>query len=200
MNTSFDWNLATQPLHIEACKTERQDIFVPATQDGLAAALQQAGLSDATAVFWQVHQVTFARVKGDELLLPAGVTLCPELLLECRIFRAERELWLKQRDGQLVGRCLIDSEGDGTSYVDSLSRFWGERDRADVGAGWMKLVDRDRKLSMILPAAPEDATYYGLVVRSYIGTHPQTAQAGYVDYRFAAIVPADADDERKERS
>ncbi len=200
MNAIFDMKLATQPLHIETCKTERQDISVPATQDGLSSALQQAGLSNATAIFWQVHQVTCARVEGSALFLPAGVTLRPKLLLECRIFNVERELWMQQQDGQLVGRCLIDTDGDSTSYVDSLSRLWGERSSSDVGAGWMKLIDRDRKLSMILPTASETAKYYGLVMRSYIGVHPKTAQAGYVDFRYAAIVPADADEERKGRS
>ena len=55
----------------------------------------------------------------------------------------------------------------------------------------MTLVDRDRKLSMKIPSIGAKAKDYALVTRSYIGINKQTAQAGYTDYRFKAIIPAD---------
>jgi hypothetical protein len=44
---------------------------------------------------------------------------------------------------------------------------------------------------MKLPAIDQPAKHYALETRSYIGINERTAQAGYTDYRFKAILPAD---------
>ena len=79
-------------------------------------------------------------------------------------------------------------------YIDSISRFWGERNEEarDVPEGYMKLEDAARKLTQMLPRVEGQARYYGLVTRSYIG-YEATGQAGYTDYRYVRIAAADVE-------
>ena len=51
------------------------------------------------------------------------------------------------------------------------------------------LKDSQRKLVLMVPCE-EEAVFYGLVTRNYIGYAPQNGQAGYVDYRYVAITSA----------
>lgn len=204
MNTNFTMKGLTQHLvlHEDGCTT-RTAVDVPATAEGLAEAIQAAGFLDAAAVCWQIHRLTFAAVRDGKLQCPDGNALRPELLLEARIFNDAAELHVKKQGNRLRGRVLTDdakTPTEPTDYVDSLARLWGKR-AGDAPADWLTLKDDDRKLALTIPA-PEDtsATYYGLVTRSYVGVHPETAQAGYTDMRYVAIVPADADDARKENA
>ena len=187
-------DLATEPLEIKQIKCFLQnDISIDLSMDALQQKLRDLGLADGFAVLWQVNCISWGKWTAGELSF-AGASPKDGLILEVRVFNEHEELHLCKHGRGLEGRYRKDTEGQGDEYVDSMSRFWGKKEKAEEGnAGYIALKDTDRKLSMLIPDIGEQAEHYALETRSYVGISEQTAQAGYVDYRFKAIVPADVE-------
>ena len=141
----------------------------------------------AVFVAWQIQNIIWGKVEGGKLFSNAEIT--PQFWLECRIFNAAEELHLKRIENKLRGRYVQDTEGAGDFYVDSFSRFWGENSGATDG--YIKLLDRQRKLFMEIPCENKNSKWYGLLTRNYISSDKTTGLSGYTDYRFVAIEPAE---------
>lgn len=178
-----------RPTEIKAGKSLIKDIAIPAAAAGLQAKLQELDFQTGLVVLWQINAISWGKWEGGQLHFPETV---PQdgLLLEVRVFNENEELHLLKQGGGFEGRYRKDGEGEEAEYIDSASRFWGRKtETQECAEGYMKLVDGDRKLQMLLPAIEAEAEYYALETRSYVGINEQTAQAGYVDYRFKAIRP-----------
>ena len=178
---------------IQQGSSERLAVSLERNETALCEKLETLGMKEANVVVWQVHGITWGRWQNGSLKLAGDAAKKCSLWLELRVFNEEEELHLKKSGDLWLGRWRKDGAGEATEYVDSISRFWGERvEAADAPEGYMKLEDAARKLKQILPQAEEHAKYYGLVTRSYIG-YEATGQAGYVDYRYVRIAAADVE-------
>ena len=138
-------------------------------------------------VAWQIQNVVFGKTENYRLILKDGL---PEVknFLECRIFNEVEELHLKNISGEFRGRYVRDGIGNKKFFADSFARFWGKFQTSENG--FVKLIDSERKLCLELPT-DEQAEYYGLLTRNYIGSDEETGLSGYVDYRFLKIEGAD---------
>ena len=180
-------------MYIQQGSSERLAVSLERNETALCEKLETLGMKEANAVVWQVHGITWGRWQNGSLKLAGDAAKKCSLWLELRVFNEEEELHLKKSGDLWLGRWRKDGAGEATEYVDSISRFWGERvEAADAPEGYMKLEDAARKLKQILPQAEEHAKYYGLVTRSYIG-YEATGQAGYADYRYVRIAAADVE-------
>ena len=141
----------------------------------------------AILVAWQVQNIFWGTYNNSEFLTLESMT--PQFWLECRIFNAAEELHLKRIDDKFCGRYITENDGTGNFYADSFSRFWGENS-GEVD-GFIKLLDRQRKLFMAIPCENKNAKWYGLLTRNYISSDAETGLSGYSDYRFMAIEPAE---------
>ena len=178
---------------IQQGSSERLAVSLARKEAALCEKLETLGMKEANVVVWQVHGITWGCWQNGSLKLAGDVAKNCSLWLELRVFNEEEELHLKKSGDLWLGRWRKDGAGEATEYVDSISRFWGERvEAADAPEGYMKLEDAARKLKQILPQAEEHAKYYGLVTRSYIG-YEATGQAGYADYRYVRIAAADVE-------
>ena len=178
---------------IQQGSSERLAVSLARKEAALCEKLEVLGMKEANVVVWQVHGITWGRWQNGSLKLAGDAAKKCSLWLELRVFNEEEELHLKKSGDLWLGRWRKDGAGEATEYVDSISRFWGERvEAADLPEGYMKLEDAARKLKQILPQADEHAKYYGLVTRSYIG-YEATGQAGYADYRYVRIAAADVE-------
>jgi len=178
---------------IQQGSSERLAVSLERNETALCEKLETLGMKEANVVVWQVHGITWGRWQNGSLKLAGDAAKKCSLWLELRVFNEEEELHLKKSGDLWLGRWRKDGAGEATEYVDSISRFWGERvEAADAPEGYMKLEDAARKLKQILPQAEEHAKYYGLVTRSYIG-YEATGQAGYADYRYVRIAAADVE-------
>ena len=178
---------------IQQGSSERLAVSLARKEAALCEKLETLGMKEANVVVWQVHGITWGRWQNGSLKLAGDAAKKCSLWLELRVFNEEEELHLKKSGDLWLGRWCKDGAGEATEYVDSISRFWGERvEAADAPEGYMKLEDAARKLKQILPQAEEHAKYYGLVTRSYIG-YEATGQAGYADYRYVRIAAADVE-------
>ena len=178
---------------IQQGSSERLAVSLERKEAALCEKLEVLGMKEANVVVWQVHGITWGRWQNGSLKLAGDAAKKCSLWLELRVFNEEEELHLKKSGDMWLGRWRKDGAGEATEYVDSISRFWGERvEAADAPEGYMKLEDAARKLKQILPQAEEHAKYYGLVTRSYIG-YEATGQAGYADYRYVRIAAADVE-------
>ena len=178
---------------IQQGSSERLAVSLARKEAALCEKLEVLGMKEANVVVWQVHGITWGRWQNGSLKLAGDAEKKCSLWLELRVFNEEEELHLKKSGDMWLGRWRKDGAGEATEYVDSISRFWGERvEAADAPEGYMKLEDAARKLKQILPQAEERAKYYGLVTRSYIG-YEATGQAGYADYRYVRIAAADVE-------
>lgn len=182
-------NLTREPLRLRKGWTCRQEIQDKA--DNLLAVLDKYTFAMGTAVVWLEYKIAIVEA-GSELreLLAANGAYWQEL----RVFDAGKELYLEHDGDMLRGRYVEDLEQESPGaaeqeYVDSSARLWGRRSAMEQGR--MLLEDKERKLSLELPEQEQLAEYYGLITRSYVGQNPITYQAGYVDYRYVAICPAD---------
>ena len=183
---------------IQQGSSERLAVSLARKEAALCEKLEVLGMKEANVVVWQVHGITWGCWQNGSLKLAGDVAKNCSLWLELRVFNEEEELHLKKSGDLWLGRWRKDGAGEATEYVDSISRFWGERvEAADAPEGYMKLEDAARKLKQILPQAEEHAKYYGLVTRSYIG-YEATGQAGYADYRYVRIAAADVEGGRKD--
>lgn len=181
--------LTREPLHLRKGWSKWQDIHEGATN--LLPILEEYQFNRGTAVVWLEYKIAIAEA-GSELveLLQKNAAYWQEL----RVFDADKELYLTHEGSEIIGRYVEDcgEKAEGTveqEYVDSAARLWGRR--TGLVQGRMLLEDKERKLSLELPEQEQLAEYYGLVSRSYVGKNPVTYQAGYVDYRYVAICPAD---------
>ena len=178
---------------IQQGSSERLAVSLARKEAALCEKLETLGMKEANVVVWQVHGIVWGCWQNGSLKLAGDVAKNCSLWLELRVFNEEEELHLKKSGDMWLGRWRKDGAGEATEYVDSISRFWGERvEAADAPEGYMKLEDAARKLKQILPQAEERAKYYGLVTRSYIG-YEATGQAGYADYRYVRIAAADVE-------
>ena len=178
---------------IQQGSSERLAVSLARKEAALCEKLETLGMKEANVVVWQVHGIVWGCWQNGSLKLAGDVAKNCSLWLELRVFNEEEELHLKKSGDLWLGRWRKDGAGEATEYVDSISRFWGERvEAADAPEGYMKLEDAARKLKQILPQAEEHAKYYGLVTRSYIG-YEATGQAGYADYRYVRIAAADVE-------
>lgn len=173
--------------------SERCPLSLARSEAALCEKLEELGMKEADVVVWQVHGIAWGRWQGGSLKLAGDAAKKCSLWLELRVFNEEEELHLKKSGDLWLGRWRRDGAGEAVEYVDSISRFWGERvEAADASESYMKLEDAARKLKQILPQVEERAKYYGLVTRSYIG-YEATGQAGYADYRYVRIAAADVE-------
>lgn len=180
-------------MYIQQGSSERLAVSLARKEAALCEKIETLGMKEANVVVWQVHGITWGRWQNGSLKLAGDAAKKCSLWLELRVFNEEEELHLKRSGDLWLGRWRKDGAGEATEYVDSISRFWGERvEAADAPEGYMKLEDAARKLKQILPQAEEHAKYYGLVTRSYIG-YEATGQAGYADYRYVRIAAADVE-------
>ena len=178
---------------IQQGSSERLAVSLARKEAALCEKLETLGMKEANVVVWQVHGIVWGCWQNGSLKLAGDAAKKCSLWLELRVFNEEEELHLKKSGDLWLGRWRKDGAGEATEYVDSISRFWGERvEAADAPEGYMKLEDAARKLKQILPQAEEHAKYYGLVTRSYIG-YEVTGQAGYADYRYVRIAAADVE-------
>lgn len=173
--------------------SERRPLSLARSEAALCEKLEELGMKEGAVVVWQVQGIAWGRWQGGSLKLAGDAAKKCSLWLELRVFNEEEELRLKKSGDLWIGRWRRDGAGETTEYVDSISRFWGERaEAADAPEGYMELEDAARKLKQILPQVEERAKYYGLVTRSYIG-YEETGQAGYADYRYVRIAAADVE-------
>lgn len=147
---------------------------------------EKFGSASGIFVAWQIQNIVWGKFDGGKISSRSEIT--PEYWLECRFFNADAELHLKRVGKILRGRFIQDGTGAENFYVDSFARLWGESSGA--AEGYVKLLDRQRKLYMEIPCAETNSKWYGLMTRNYVGSDEKTGLSGYVDYRFVAIEPA----------
>ena len=170
-------------LQLNAGKRLVTPVNISKTELSLRAILEQLQFTKGTIVVWQVNKIRWGKWENGKFTFADSEPDNIRLWLECRIFNEQAELHLISDKLQLVGQMIEDGKGEPTEYVDASSRFWGECQAKD--ADWMTLADKERKLSLKMPAATEPARFYALMTRNYIEVNAETGQAGYTDYRYA---------------
>jgi len=182
----------TGGLCIRSAGCQEETVCMDCNMAALRRELEQRFKCRATVVLWMMHRILWGIWDGSQITFVSSGGKTPEAdelyWQELRIFNEEMELHLLRSDDKLKGRFIRDAGEQAREHVDSISRFWGEREASE---DCLCLVDRSRKLRLELPQVAGDGQYYGLVTRAYIGIHPRTHQAGYVDYRFLRIACAD---------
>lgn len=175
-------------LEINECKSTFEKISCELSLSAVEKILtEKFHQSDGIFVAWQIQNIVFGKMENGKLKLKNGLPKV-ENFLECRIFNEIEELHLKNISGELRGRYVCDGIGEENFFADSFARFWGKFKTSENG--FVKLVDSERKLCLEIPTA-EQAEYYGLLTRNYIGSDEETGLSGYVDYRFLKIEGAD---------
>ncbi|WP_298464935.1 CRISPR-associated protein Csx19 [uncultured Mitsuokella sp.] len=181
-------------LTIETGQVRHKQLCADVEDSRIYEILAENGLTEGTVVIWQVNKIRWGTFRDGHITFADGKPEQTALWLEGRFFNEKGEAHLTREKSfiktQLFSiRVLLDGEGESCEHVDTLSRFWGECKAQD--ADWITLRDDDRKLEQIVPAVADQARFYGLVTRSYIGYDAVTAQAGYQDYRYVRIASAD---------
>ena len=180
--------LAKNPLEITDGVCTIEKISAGATDATVAGWAKEYFADGASVVVWRMHKVEWGTVEGGVIRFGERESLDTETILELRIFNETAELHAVRCKDQFAGRYVEDRGTQKVKFVDSFARFWGEK--FGRNGKYVVLKDRMRKLSMTVPCA-EEALYYGLVTRNYIGYAPQNGQAGYVDYRYVKIASAE---------
>lgn len=176
-------DLAKKPLRLGECQSSSEQVKCPLQE--LEQILRDKNLPRAIFVAWQIQSIVWGKFDGEKLLLKDDFTPNFEDWLECRIFNEREEFHLKRSGKNFVGRYICDEIGTGNFYVDSFSQLWGKN--FSETAGWITLVEPNRKFSMEIPCDVGGQKKYGLTTRNYIGSDEATGLSGYVDYRFVAI-------------
>jgi len=180
-------DLMTHKLSIQATNCTPQATSCDGNLDALTAVAIQYMKHDARIVCWQLHRVVWGTWQDSGIHMIDKKALEAEYIEEIRIFNEMEELHLRRQGQKLIGRYITDEEGEPRDYIDSMSPLWGN-ECEDIGNGYCKLKDSQRKFSMVVPVEKK-GTYYALVTRNYIKADEKTHQAGYDDYRFVAIAP-----------
>ena len=164
------------------------DIVLPASEVDLQECMKKYFPDCAQIVIWHMHAVVWGVLRDGSMQFADGSELDTDTILELRVFNDKAELHLTKNAKCFAGRYIKDEGEQVIKYVDSLARFWGEK--CERRGEFVELKDAQRKLVLTVPCE-EEASFYGLVTRNYIGYAPQNGQAGYVDYRYVAITSAE---------
>ena len=112
---------------VQQGSSESLCVRVARSEAALCEKLEELGVKEADVVVWQVQGIAWGRWKDGALRLAGDAAKKCALWLELRIFNEEEELHLKKSGGQWIGRRRKDGAGEMVEYIDSISRFWGER-------------------------------------------------------------------------
>lgn len=178
-------DLATDSLKLVTGESEITPVTATAA---LAELIKKYIKHEAVVVCWQRQRIIWGLWKNGQLQFSDGSELDETLLLEIRLFNEQEELHLLFTHGTYTGRYVVDGTGTKSEYVDSLSRLWGKKSSRD--GEYVVLKDAKRFLTLCVPCR-EEAEYYGLVTRNYVGCDCETGQAGYTDYRFVKLTSAE---------
>lgn len=143
---------------------------------------------DATIIVWRMQSILWGIVKNGCIQFYGNETVYPQPIMEMRIFNETEELYVVRDGDEFIGRYIEDDGSETIKYVDSIARLWGKR--TERQNDFVVLKDVPRKLTLRVPCL-EEAEYYGLITRNYIGYAEETGQAGYTDYRYVAITSAE---------
>lgn len=158
-------------------------------QEELEALLRETMTANAVVVLWEMQAIIWGKWKDGKISFASGEEVVPEYWQELRVFNGNEELHLRRVGDSFTGRYRKDEGEDGaTAYVDSFSRFWGEKTVSSDG--FVTLVDSSRKLKLVIPAE-DGSRWYGLQTRNYVGSDKETGLSGYADYRFVHIASAE---------
>lgn len=179
--------LAMSELRLVNGKSETKQLNVSQDFASVQTLLQDTMKEDGIAVMWKRSAIVWGRYTNGRLdFEDVDDDSCEEL----RVFNGQEEVHLRKRGGSLSGRYRKDGTGNDAVYVDSFSRFWGEK--AEAGDGYILLKDSQRKLSMKIPVDIDgNSTRYGLTTRNYIEADNPVGLAGYTDYRYVEISTAE---------
>lgn len=189
-------SLATAKISIEDLKLEKCLSRVEpfscdiATQDDLENLLREKMNGNAIIVLWRMQGIVWGKWQNGQLSFAEKKEPQLEYLEELRVFNDMEEIHLQRFGDGYCGRYRKDENiQDGPDeYMDSFSRFWGKRE--NISDGYATLVDSSRKMRMVVPVE-ENAQWYGLQTRNYVGNDDNTGLSGYIDYRFVHIASAE---------
>ena len=181
---------AIQPLEYHFGKCKYKSISIKSDFETLEQEVRNLIQSNAIVVIWQIHNIVWGRYQNNKLELP-GNAINVNFYQEIRVFNEDEELHLIKVDDEFCGRYIKDGVGQEIKYVDSFSRFWGEK--YSIRDRLIELRDIGRKISLKIPFDENlsDTKYLGLTTRNYIGSDENTGLSGYVDYRFLSISSAE---------
>ncbi len=180
--------LAKQPLEIREGSCIIEKICGDASEENFKLWIKKYFAEGAVVVLWQMQSVVWGIVKGESIEMDDTDKLDFDTVLEARVFDKNAEIHIVRSGNTFVGRYVKDSGDRKIKYVDSMARLWGEKTSRE--GSFVQLKDTGRKLTMKVPCE-EEAKFYGLVTRNYIGYAEQNGQAGYVDYRYVQITSAE---------
>ena len=180
--------LAKHPLNIVQGTYFMERMQIETADSALTELVKKYFPGEATVVAWRMHKVIWGITGQGSIKFEAEEPVDAETILEMRVFDEHSELHIVRSGNTFVGRYIKDEGNQAVRYVDSFARLWGEK--AERKGQYVILKDAARKLRLTVPCA-EEAAYYGLVTRNYIGHAEENGQAGYVDYRFVKITSAE---------
>ena len=171
-------------LKICPCKIISENLSCEISQIEIEKLISQKFKNNrAIFVAWQIQNIIWGKYDGEKLFSSSEITA--QYWQECRIFNETEELHLKRIENEMRGRYITEIDGTENFYADSFARFWGENSGNENG--FIKLLDKQRKLFMAVPCENKNAKWYGLKTRNYISSDEETGLSGYSDYRFVAI-------------
>mgnify|MGYP002622894636 CR=1 FL=1 len=180
--------LAKNPLKVLKGTYEKENLSGSAVMDTLTGWGKTYFPDEADVVVWCMHKIVWGKCQDGILQFMNDENPDIDTVLELRIFNEKAELYAVRAGEEFAGRYIKDEGKQEIHFVDSMARLWGER--AKRTGDFVVLKDSNRKLVLTVPCK-EDAAYYGLVTRNYIGYAQQNGQAGYIDYRYVKIVSAE---------
>ena len=180
--------LAKNPLKIKCGTYTKENVSGKADTETIAGWISRYFSEGANIVVWCMHKILWGKCANGETRFAEEEKPDIDTVLEMRIFNEKAELYVVRNGDEMAGRYVMDEGNAKIHFVDSMARLWGEK--AGRTGEFVVLKDVARKLTLTVPCA-EEARYYGLVTRNYIGYAPQNGQAGYIDYRYVKIASAE---------
>lgn len=129
-------------------------------------------IANGWIVLWQYHTVFTGKIENGGVAWLEGEHPEPSdaHLVRLRAFNKVEELHFWRSGQEIKGRLRMDGKGDSVDCIDTsmvLRAVVGEKIEPKLG----------------------DGKKYAILTRNYIGYHPVTHQAGYVDSRFVGFEP-----------
>jgi len=145
--------------------------------------------SSGFVVVYLDYKVLIGKINNNGFKFHNNEPIEEKYIQKLRLFNNDKELLVWRDYNGLKGRLRIDGEGDDTYVVDACQVLWGIRSEA-LGNGWIKLSE-ERGTELILPyknvKIDDRKNRLFLKTRNYIGFHPLTHQATYIDCRLVGF-------------
>jgi CRISPR-associated protein (TIGR03984 family) len=137
-------------------------------------------MEGASVIAWLFDKQISGTVVNGVLSMENNLIFKDEDIIELRIFTEDKELYIRDVNGNLEGRLRIDAKGSSSDVIDAINILWGVVTEA---TNYQSYLIESRGIRLSIPKVYDINDRINVHIRNYVD-YDSIGAASYVDARF----------------